>query len=85
MKRTYFGKEKKVLGKDRRLVRLTLFLEVTAQANSLPRLQNGPSEQAEWRDLVVTDRKDQVVPKHLVEAGGTKVGDGGYRQSRMER
>ena len=51
----------------------------------LPRLQNGPSGQAEWRDLVVTDRKDQVVPKHLVEAGSTKVGDEGYRQSRMER
>ena len=33
----------------------------------------------------ITDRKDQVVPKHLVEAGSTKVGDEGYRPSRMER
>ena len=74
MRRTYFGKEKEVLGKDRRLVRLTLFLEVTAQENSLPRMQNG-TRQAEWRDLVGTDRKDQVVPKHLMEARGTKVGD----------
>ena len=74
MRRTYFGKEKEVLGKDRRLVRLTLFLEVTAQENSLPRMKNG-TRQAEWRDLVGTDRKDQVVPKHVMEAGRTKVCD----------
>ena len=59
------------MGKDRRLVRLTLFLEVTAQENSLPRMQNG-TRQAEWGDLVGTDRKDQVVPKHLMEAVRTK-------------
>ena len=63
IERICFGKEKEELGKDRRLVNLTLLLGVAAQENSLLRMRNG-TKQSEALSTAIQYMRLDVQNKH---------------------